>query len=92
STLYSLSQKKERHQWYKDKIALGEMKHWDNAMQFHLQSNNNTENAILMKREHVGTVSVTSVKLSDETTEMKYLDLQNKEEIKVNLNTAVLNK
>jgi len=92
STLYTPVQKAERHQWYNERIELGQMNNWNDVMQFHLQTDANTENTILMKREHVGTVSVTSVHNENEFTEMNYMDLQNNDQVKVTLSTAVLNK
>ena len=92
STLYTAEQKKERHQWFFDKVKSNNLNNVKDAINFHfLTEKTKLENSILMKRKKVGTVSITSVHVSEHNTEMNYIDVINKEENKVSFAGSVFN-
>lgn len=90
STLYNTEQKKERHQWYFDKVNNIKKFDWSEIIDFHLNGGTPyTENSILMKRPQVGTVSITSIQVSDELISMQYLDLYSKQKAQLNMPVAL---
>ena len=92
STLYTPEQKKQRHQWYFNKVKEDQLKNQNDILDFHLLTDiSNLDNSILMQREKVGTVSVTSIHVSEQNTEMTYVDVISKEERKVSLIDSVIN-
>ena len=90
STLYTNDQKKERHQWYYNKIESSNEFNWKEITDFHLNGGiPYTENSIIMKRPKVGTVSITSIKVSDNLISMQYLDLYAKQKSEISMSASI---
>lgn len=77
STLYTEETKKIRQKWFKDFLIDHEKTDQDSILNFHQNTTlGATINSLKMKRKHVETVSVTSIKKEKEVV-MKYLDFVN---------------
>ena len=74
STLYTHEVKELRKVWFKQWIEQNEFTQ-NNILEFHHSEIGDKEQSVLMKRSHVETVSVTSVKKEDEVVNMLYEDI-----------------
>ena len=76
STLYTNEIKLERQKWFKQWLGVNEFNSV-NILKFHHSEIGNKEQSILMKRTYVETVSITLVKIENNTVEMLYEDVVN---------------
>lgn len=74
STLYEPKMKKKRINWFNNWIAENEFS-TKSILEFHHSEIGDKSQSVLMKRPHVETVSITSVKKHDELVEMQYEDI-----------------
>jgi hypothetical protein len=73
TTLYTQKEKKLRQQWFADWLNVHSDFSQEEILKFHHNSEIGTpENSVKMKRTYVETVSVTSVKKSNDSIAMKY--------------------
>lgn len=85
SSLYTDETKELRKKWFLEWLA--ENKFTSEAiLKFHHSEKGDKEQAILMKRAYVETLSITSVKKTENTIEMVYEDLVNSKKTTVNFN------
>ncbi|OGS73882.1 MAG: hypothetical protein A3F91_13905 [Flavobacteria bacterium RIFCSPLOWO2_12_FULL_35_11] len=74
STLYTDEIKELRNNWFQQWLTENEFTS-ESILQFHHTETGNKEQAILMKRSYVETISITSVKKMENTVEMVYEDV-----------------
>ena len=74
SSLYTDEAKELRKKWFQEWLAENDFTS-SAILKFHHSENKDKEQAILMKRAYVETVSITSVKKTENTVEMDYEDL-----------------
>jgi uncharacterized protein with NRDE domain len=74
STLYKNEMKETRKQWFKDWVETNKFTS-KNILDFHHSEIGDKEQAVLMKRTNVETVSITSIKKEGTSIEMLYEDV-----------------
>lgn len=87
STLYTQEIKELRNTWFQQWLRENEFTS-EAILQFHHQKTNDKENSILMKRNYVETVSITSLKKLENTVEMVYEDLVHSTKTAINFNRS----
>lgn len=85
STLYTNEIKELRNNWFRQWLHENEFTS-EAILQFHHSEIGDKEQAILMKRSYVETVSITSVKKMENTVEMIYEDIVHSKKTVVNFN------
>lgn len=85
STLYTNEIKELRNYWFQQWLTENEFTS-EAIIQFHHAETGDKEQAILMKRSYVETVSITSVKKMENTVEMVYEDIAHPKKTIVNFN------
>jgi uncharacterized protein with NRDE domain len=85
STLYIDEIKKLRKSWFQQWLSENEFTS-EAILQFHHMETDDKEQSVLMKRIHVETVSITSVKKMETTIEMMYEDVVHSTKTAVNFN------
>jgi len=83
STLYTDEIKELRNNWFQQWLTENEFTS-EAILQFHHAETGNKEQAVLMKRSYVETVSITSVKKMENTVEMVYEDIVNSYKTTIN--------
>lgn len=83
STLYTDEIKELRNNWFQQWQTENEFTS-EAILKFHHTETGDKEQAVLMKRSYVETVSITSVKKMENTVEMIYEDLGNSEKTAIN--------
>lgn len=83
STLYTDEIKELRNNWFQQWLCENEFTS-EAILKFHHAETGDKEQAILMKRSYVETVSITSVKKMENTVEMVYEDVGNSKKTVVN--------
>lgn len=77
STLFDQAGDEKRQRWFEQWQRQNARVTPDDVLQFHMEAGKGDDNdSVLLKREEVGTVSVTSIFLSSNQAEMRYVDLQ----------------
>lgn len=84
STLYEDAIKETRKEWFQNWITNNEFTS-ENILNFHHSEIGDKEQAILMKRSYVETVSITSVKKEITTVEMMYEDIVHNKKTRIKL-------
>lgn len=74
STLYNNKVKELRKVWFQQWVEQNEFTQ-NNILEFHHSEIGDKEQSVLMKRPHVETISITSVKKEDEVVNMLYEDI-----------------
>ena len=85
STLYTDEIKELRNNWFQQWLRKNKFTS-EAILQFHHAETGDREQAVLMKRSYVETVSITSVKKMDNTVEMIYEDVVHPKKTIVNFN------
>lgn len=85
STLYTDEIKKLRNTWFQQWLCENEFTS-EAILKFHHMETDDKEQSILMKRIHVETVSITSVKKIENTLELIYEDVVHSTKTSVNFN------
>ncbi|MDP3359511.1 MAG: NRDE family protein [Lutibacter sp.] len=83
STLYTDEIKELRNTWFQQWLSENEFTS-EAILQFHHQETEDKEQSILMKRNYVETVSITSIKKTKNNVEMAYEDVVHDKKIAVN--------
>lgn len=87
STLYTDEIKELRKSWFQQWLSENEFT-FEAILQFHHSEIGDKEQAVLMKRSYVETVSITSVKKTKNTVEMVYEDVVHSTKTVVNFNCS----
>ncbi|MFA5297360.1 MAG: NRDE family protein [Lutibacter sp.] len=84
SSLYTNETKELRKKWFREWLSKNDFTS-SAILKFHHSENEDKEQAILMKRSYVETVSITSLKKTENTIEMIYEDLVHSQKILTSL-------